>query len=205
MYDSKFTCAVLAGGASSRMGRDKSLLEINGEPMIQRVLNRLSAVTDELMVVTDEPDKYEFLRKRVRFAGDIGGMGQGPLAGIAGALVKARYPRVAVVATDMPFINPQLIQFLAEVDPTADVVVPVISEDGFPETLHAIYAKSALYAIQEQLIEGNRKITQFFNQVRVVTVPREQILPFDPDLRSFLNTNTPHDWSNIQALIENSK
>jgi molybdopterin-guanine dinucleotide biosynthesis protein A len=203
MYETSFSCAVLAGGASSRMGRDKSLLLLNGEPLIQRVLNRLSEITDDLLVVTDESDKYEFLRKRVRFAGDIGGMGQGPLAGIAGALVKARYPRVAVVATDMPFINPALIRFLAGVDPTADVVVTIISEDGFPETLHAIYAKSALHAIQEQLIEGNRKITHFFDQVRVVTVPREQILPLDPDLHSFLNANTPDDWERIQALAEN--
>jgi molybdopterin-guanine dinucleotide biosynthesis protein A len=201
MYDTKITCAVLAGGKSSRMGQDKSLLPINGEPLIQRVLSRLADITDELMIVTDEPHKYEFLPFWVRFAGDIGGLGQGPLAGIAGALMKARYPRVAVVATDMPFVNSALIRFLAEVDPTADVVVPVISDEGFPETLHAIYSKSALYAIQEQLIEGNRKITQFFDQVRVVTVPREQILPYDPDLRSFLNANTPEDWDKIQSLI----
>lgn len=183
------------------MGQDKSLLSIHGEPMIQRILNRLAPITDELMIVTDEPEKYEFLPYRVRFAGDIGGMGQGPLAGIAGALIKARYPRVAVVATDMPFVNPELIRFLAEVDPAADVVVPVISEEGFPETLHAIYSKSTLFAIQAQLIEGNRKITQFFDQVRVVTVPKEQILPYDPDLRSFMNTNTPEDWEKIQALL----
>lgn len=202
MYETSFSCAVLAGGASSRMGRDKSLLSIEGEPLIQRVLNRLAPLTDDLLVVTDESDKYEFLRKQVRFAGDVGGLGQGPLAGIAGALLKARYPRVAVVATDMPFINPTLIQFLADVDPAADVVVPIISEDGFPETLHAIYSKSTLFAIQAQLIEGKRKITQFFDHVRVVTVPREQILPLDPDLRSFLNANTPEDWTKIESLVE---
>lgn len=201
MYEPNLSCAVLAGGASSRMGRDKSLLELQGEPMVERVLNRLGQLSDDLFVVSDEPHKYAFLGKRVRFAGDIGGPGQGPLAGIAGALVKSQHTRVLIVATDMPMLNVELLRYMTRVDPTADVVVPIISEDGYPETLHAIYSKSALHAIQGLLIEGRRKISDFFDQVRVVTIPREEVLKIDPDLHSFLNTNTPEEWEKIQSLL----
>ncbi len=202
MYEHNLSCAVMAGGASTRMGRDKSLLLLDGEPLVARAVNRLSQITDDVLVVTDEQDKYDFLRGKVRFAGDVGGMGQGPLAGIAGALMRSRYSRVLVVATDMPFLNLELLRYLARVDPAADVVVPVISEEGFPETLHAIYSKDTLHAIQSQLIEGERKITRFFDQVRVVTVPREEVLAIDPQLHSFLNANTPADWEQILRLAQ---
>ena len=198
------SAAVLAGGASSRMGRDKSLLELDGERMIERVVARLEQVSDDVLVVTNDPDKYPFLSGRVRFVPDIGGAGQGPLAGIAAATQAARYERTLVVATDMPFLNIALIEHLATLDPDADVVIPVISDDGFPETLHAIYHKAALLAMTSQLSEGRRKITHFFTQVRVVAVPREDVERFDPDLRSFFNANTPDEWGAVRKLADSS-
>ncbi len=203
MNDSNFflSAAVLAGGASSRMGRNKSLLELNGERMIERVVARLEQSSDDVMVVTNDFATYPFLAERVRFVADVGGAGQGPLAGIAAAVNAARHDRVLVVATDMPFLNVALIRYLAMLDPLADVVVPVISEDGFPETLHAIYHKRALPAITAQLAAGRRKITHFFREVRVVTVPRPDVQRYDPDLRSFFNANTPDEWA---AAVEQS-
>lgn len=192
--------AVLAGGTSSRMGRDKALLTLGGERLIERVVSRLSRLSAELMVVTNHADRYDFLAGAVRFVPDVTGPGQGPLAGIASALEAAQASRVLVVATDMPFLNVALLRHLATLAPSAEVVVPVLAADGFPETLHALYSKGALPAIRAQLAAGQRKITHFFPHVRVREVPRAELLPFDPTLRSFFNANTPEEWAEAEAM-----
>lgn len=195
------TGAVLAGGESRRMGRDKSLLDLDGEPMIERVLRRLARVSDDLIVSTNSPEKYAWLARRVRFASDVGGAGRGPLAGIAGVLQAARHEAALVVATDMPFLNPALLQYLAEQADGADVVVPVIHA-GRPETLHAVYRRTCLPAITAQLERGRYKITGFFEEVRVRTVPAEELRRFDPELISFLNANTPEEWADVRRRVE---
>jgi molybdenum cofactor guanylyltransferase len=197
------SAAVLAGGGSTRMGRDKARLELRGERLIARIVGRLESLSDDVMVITNTPEAYGFLKERVRFIPDVTGPGQGPLAGIASALAAAHHGRVLVVATDMPFLNVGLLRYLAGVDPTADVVVPVVAEDGFPETLHAIYSKGALPAIERQLATGRRKITHFFAGVRVRLVPRDEITPLDPHFRSFFNANTPQEWAEAEQYEHN--
>ncbi|MDQ4076932.1 MAG: molybdenum cofactor guanylyltransferase [Chloroflexota bacterium] len=184
------------------MGQDKGLLRLGEERLIERVVGRLEALSDDVMVVTNHPEVYGFLRERVRFVRDITGPGQGPLAGIASALTAAGHPRVLIVATDMPFLNIPLLRYLAQLNPSADVVVPVVAEDGFPETLHAIYSKGALPAIEAQLATGRRKITKFFPHVQVRFVPRSEIAPLDPDFRSFFNANTPAEWEAAERMFE---
>jgi len=197
---SNLSAAVLAGGASSRMGQDKSLLTLHGERLIERVVKRISQLSDDIMVITNNPEKYDFLQGQVRFVPDITGPGQGPLAGIASALEAAQHERVLIVATDMPFLNVPLLSYLAQLDHTADVIVPVIAQDGYPETLHAIYHKRALPVIKAQLAAGRRKITRFFQQVQVRYVPRHEIEPLDPLLHSFFNANTPREWKEVEQL-----
>ncbi len=192
--------AVLAGGASSRMGQDKSLLSLHGEYLISRVVTRINQLSDDIMVITNNQAKYNFLQGKVRFISDITGPGQGPLAGIASALEAAQHERVLIVATDMPFLNVSLLAHLAQLDDTVEVIVPVIAEDGYPETLHAIYSKRALPAITAQLATGRRKITRFFRDVQVRYVPRHEIEPFDPLFRSFFNANTPQEWEEVEQL-----
>jgi molybdopterin-guanine dinucleotide biosynthesis protein A len=180
------------------MGKNKALLRLEGERLIERVVGCVEHVSDDIMVVTNDETTYDFLSGRVRFVRDSTGPGRGPLAGIASALQSATYPRVLIVATDMPFLNPDLLAFLASRDLTADVTVPLIAEDGFPETLHAIYHKRALPAIEAQLACGRGKITAFFPEVQVCYVTWDEIAPFDPGFRSFFNANTPGEW--LQAL-----
>ena len=192
----RVSAAVMAGGQSRRMGRDKSLLRIEGQPLIERVLDRLAQVSGDLLVVTNEPDKYDWLAGRVRFVPDVIGPGRGPLAGIAAALTAAREPAVLVVATDMPFLCVPLLCHLARLAEEADVVVPVI-EPGRPETLHAVYGRACLGPIERRLVAGRYKITGFFPDVRVREVGVVELRRFDPDLRSFVNVNTPEEWGTV--------
>ncbi len=197
------SAAVLAGGQSRRMGRDKSLLRLGGQPLIERVLDRLACLSDDLLVVTNTPEKYGWLAGRVRFVPDPVGPGKGPLAGIAGALQAACHDPVIVVATDMPFLNVELLRYLARLSMTegADVVVPVV-EPGRPETMHAVYRKRCLPAIEAALAAGQFKIITFFPHVRVREVPAEELRRFDPDLLSFWNANTPEEWEQARRLVE---
>jgi molybdopterin-guanine dinucleotide biosynthesis protein A len=180
------------------MGRNKALLELEGIRLIERVLARLELLADDILVSTNDPEPYGFLQGRVRFVPDA--VGQGPLAGIASALAAARHPRLLVVAADMPFLNSHLLRYLALLDPTVEITAPVIDANGLPEPLHAIYSQAILPIVEAQLASGNRKVLDLFPQVRVREVPRAEIAPFDPTLRSFFNANTPEEWALAEQL-----
>lgn len=186
----------MAGGRSTRMGRDKALLEIDGEPLIARVVGRLAQITDDVLVVTNEPEKYAVAHERVRVVPDLGGPGKGPLGGIAAAISAAREEAVVVVATDMPFLSVPLLRYLAGLADEADVVVPII-EAGRPETLHAVYGRACLGPIERQLASGRYKITGFFPEMRVREVGVEELRRYDPELHSFMNANTPEEWTTV--------
>ncbi|MCX7622830.1 MAG: molybdenum cofactor guanylyltransferase [Thermomicrobium sp.] len=194
--------ALLAGGQSRRMGRDKALLDFLGEPLLARVIRRVRPLTDDLFVVaTDRPAYASFgvpvVPDRVP--------GCGPLGGIYTALVQARHEYCVVLSCDLPFVSPGLLGALLTMPRDYDVLVPVRAErtgqggDETLETLHAIYAKRCLPAIERCLAEGHYKIVSFFPEVRVRLVDETQLRPYDPDLASFMNTNTPEAYERALA------
>src|SRR6185369_4678742 len=101
------TIVVQAGGASSRMGEDKALKPFLGRPLIQRLVERLSPIADEMIVTTNRPEEYRFLG--LRLTPDLK-PGRGALGGLYTALASASQPHVAVVACDMPFASPTLLE-----------------------------------------------------------------------------------------------
>src|SRR3990172_9050416 len=111
------TVVIQAGGASSRMGEDKALKPFLGRPLIQRVIERLTPIADEMIVTTNRPADYEFLNTSTRFASvhrlrlvaDLK-PGRGALGGLYTAIASAASPFVAVVACDVPFASPMLIE-----------------------------------------------------------------------------------------------
>lgn len=197
----KVSVAVLAGGQSRRMGRDKAFLPIGGRPAVQRVLERVVSLSDDVILVTNAPDKY-VPYTNCRIIGDIY-PGKGSLGGIYSALVAAWYPHCLIVACDMPFLNTRLLKYLARLASIwdYDVVVPRISEKW--ETLHAVYSKRCLYPIEQCLRQGQLRVRSFFESVRVCVVERYRLERFDPLLRSFLNMNTPEEWQCLQQIATN--
>jgi molybdopterin-guanine dinucleotide biosynthesis protein A len=123
------------------------------------------------------------------------------LGGIYSAIEAARYDHVLIVACDMPFLNPVLLQHLLKLAPTADVVAPLIHPPQ-PETLHAIYGKVCLPAIETRLLANQLRVIGFFEEVSVRYVEREEIAQFDPDFSSFINMNTPEEWRKVQKLAQ---
>lgn len=189
----------LAGGMSRRLGRNKAVEEIGGERLIERVIKRLSAVSSETVVVVAEESRAQALDLPygVRTAADIY-PGHGSLGGIFTGLSSAQGDYGIVVACDMPFLNTGLLQFMVDLAPDFDVVVPRL--DDRPEPLHAIYSKSCLEPIESRLKRQDLKIALFFEEVRVAYVDEEDIDLFDPDRLSFFNVNTQEDLDHALAL-----
>lgn len=192
---------VLAGGQSRRLGTDKALLPILGKPLIVRAVGSLAELTDDLLVVTNSPARYEQLGLPARFVADEK-PGYGSLMGVYTGLKQARYPHALVVACDMPFLSQPLLRYMVSLAAGCDVVVPAVGD--WLEPLHAIYGKGCLGPIERMLEAGERKIVRFFPEVRVRVVQEAEIDRLDPQRLSFLNVNTPEDWDTIQAISSTS-
>jgi molybdopterin-guanine dinucleotide biosynthesis protein A len=193
---------ILAGGHSTRLGTDKSLLLLEGQPLLTRMVRDMSCLSDDLVVVTNDPVRYEPLALPARLVPDER-PGVGSLMGLYSGLKAGQYPYALVVACDMPFLNPILLRFMLSLADGYDVVVPRV--DGFLEPLHAFYGKGCLPAMQRSLGQGRRQIVSFFAQVRVRYVEQTDVDRFDPLHLSFVNINTPEDWARVQDLLRNQR
>ena len=179
------TGVVLAGGESTRMGREKSSLSLSGKTLLERTLDVIGQVTADIVVVTSRPLDVP----GVRCVPDLV-PGRGPLAGIHAGLMASR--RAAfVVACDMPFLSPYLIRYMIGLGKGYHVVVPFVKEQYEP--MHALYSRECLDPIERALEDPHPRIVQFFPEVLVRKVPGEDIARFGNPERIFFNANTPAD------------
>jgi molybdopterin-guanine dinucleotide biosynthesis protein A len=183
------TGIVLSGGESRRMGTDKAFLLLDGLPLIEHVLRVLRGVFPRVIIVTNAPARYvpydalvvtDTVDKR------------GPLTGIYSGLLNSRDEYNFVAACDMPFLNPDLIAYMAGLAPGHDIVVPVIN--GRVEPLHAIYSKKLVPMIKKRLQEDDRQVQGIFGEARVRYVTETEIVRYDPGRRSFKNLNTLEEF-----------
>ncbi len=185
--------AVLAGGASRRMGRDKARMVFQGEPLVLRVVRRLQGCCDEVLVVARFPHTYAFTG--VACVPDVW-PGEGPLAGMFTAALSAAGELLAVVACDMPWVNPNLVRAMARYlheHPQVDAVVPVA--EGREHPLHGVYRRVALLrAAARALQQGQRAIRAAWPHLRLERWPRERWQTWEATGRAFANVNRPEDW-----------
>ena len=204
------TVCIQAGGASSRMGEDKALKTFLGRPLIQRVVERLSPIANELIVTTNRPDDYTFLTTSTGSIHDVPlslradlRPGRGALGGLYTAIASASHPIVAVVACDMPFASPILLEAASRllIEENADVVIPR-SEEGY-EPLHAVYRRETCRPAIESAIDADQwKVIAWFPQVKVRVLTPEEIKQYDPSGLAFWNVNTPEEFSKAQEIAK---
>jgi molybdopterin-guanine dinucleotide biosynthesis protein A len=186
---------VLAGGKSSRMGTPKALLPFDEQPLIVHIVSTLSRLFGEVVVVA-APDQElpEMAAKVVRDEVPH----QGPVGGIYYGLRAATRGYAFVSSCDSPFLNSALISHLVSLlDDHHDVVVPYWS--GRPEPLHALYRRSVLPHLEDQLARGELRPVFLFDKVPTRRVDADEIKKFDPDGSSFWNMNTPDDYKEALA------
>ena len=189
------TGIVLAGGQSQRMGRNKALMELEGQTLIARVLDKVSLLCDELIISASETDLYADLPARV--VPDVI-PGRGALSGIHAGLCAMRNEMALVVACDMPFLNLRLLRYMVVIAPGYDVIVPRVG--GEYEPLHAMYSFNCIAPIAQLIAQGPRRVIDFYERVRVREVPQDKIALFEAEL-SFVNVNTPQQWADVQRLV----
>ena len=196
------TAAVLAGGRSLRMGIDKALLAVDGEPLVVRVVGVVRTVCAHTLVITNRPETLT----EVGLPSDVVILAdevayQGPLGGLATAMAAAEDEWVLAIAADMPHLEPAVIRALWDVREGVDMVLPV-GEKG-PEPLLALYRVAAcLPAARAALATGRRRIVALSATLRVAELPLEALRAVDPDLRSLLNVNTPEDLAEARDVAE---
>jgi molybdopterin-guanine dinucleotide biosynthesis protein A len=204
---------ILAGGRSRRMGQDKSLMRLEGQPLLARVFSALSPICSSIVLVTNTPERHASLG--VRMVPDAY-PGAGSLGGILTGLQAVQSEMAAVVACDLPFLNGTLLERLAALAEGYDAVVPDLSPIAHTETgetakqldlhpLHAIYRRSCIGPIEERVRSGDLRVIGFFRHVRVRYMHREEAEAIDPGLRSFINVNTPEEWAQAERLAQDAR
>jgi molybdopterin-guanine dinucleotide biosynthesis protein A/nucleoside-triphosphatase THEP1 len=186
------TAIIMAGGGSSRMGTDKSMLPIKGQSMIEAICEQLRGSFDQILISANEVDKFAFLGFEV-VPDQV--PEQGPLMGIASALEASANELNFVVACDIPKINLACVnRMLTEaVESKADIVVPTTGEEKY-EPLFAIYRKTVLEAINKVLSSGKRKITDVFTLCTVKHIELD-------DTDWLINLNTMADYEEFQKKL----
>ncbi len=195
---SPLSLAIIAGGQSRRMGRDKAFVELGGATLIERVIQRSADLGQaETILITNKPADYAHLGLPMHRDAMPD---KGSLGGIYTALLQAASEYVLVLACDMPFVNPDLLRFMiAQLDADTDIVVPRVA--GYPQALHAIYRTICIQPIRAQLAASRLKIIRFYDQMRVRYLDEAEYAEFDAGSRSFANLNTPAELEQARQLL----
>jgi len=192
------TSIILAGGKSSRLGQNKALQVIDGKSLIQWVVDRLAILSTEIIIVTAHGEAIPCSSAvRIKTVADIY-PGKGSLVGIYSGLIASSSSKAIVVGCDMPFLSIGLLEYMTQICPTFDVVVPRIKDKLEP--LCAVYSKNCSGPIQRLLEQDELRIIKFFSMVKVKYVEEDEVNRFDPEQLSFFNINSQADLNRARRL-----
>ena len=180
--------AILTGGRSTRMGRDKTDVPVAGKPMLDRVASALETVTDRVVLLGPERDGWECWPDSVH--------ARGPLAGIATALSRTEADRVAIVAVDHPFVTPSLLRHLVAIE--SDIPVVPVDETGVRQVTCAIYPAAVGDAAVDEARSGG-SIQTLLDRISFRPVTPEEWMDWGEDGRSWLSVDDEQSRSDAEA------
>jgi molybdopterin-guanine dinucleotide biosynthesis protein A len=188
---------VLAGGRSARMGRDKALLPLGDATLIEHLVATLTPRFTDIVVVASPtqvlpPLAASVVRDAIAY--------EGPAAGLAAGLRAMQHEVAFVTSCDGLGVHLPLVEFLLSEVTGHDAVLPVW--DGRPQPLRAVYRRTALGPLEQQLALGGRRLLDLFDAIKVRHVGEEEIRRFDAGGRSFVNLNTPADYAEARRRLE---
>jgi len=192
------TSIILAGGKSSRLGRSKALQVVGNKSLIQWVIDRVAPLSSELIIVTAHGEGIPHSSGiPTKVLADVY-PGKGPLVGIYSGLMASSSYHAIVVGCDTPFLNTGLLEHMAKIPSTFDVVLPRVGDKVEP--LCAIYSKNCLSSIGSLVERDELSVLSLFDMVKVRYVEEHDINVFDPDHLSFFNINSEHDLERARKL-----
>ena len=190
MADLKFgSCALLAGGKSTRMGFDKQTMEINGEPLVMQLIEKLKALFFQVIVVTNRPELYQDCG--VIAAQDILPE-SGPLAGISSALSLCTDNYLYLAACDMPNISENYIACLMATAKENRPEAVVTHTDNRLEPFNAVYSRELAPVLRDFLLGGGRKIHTFLEGRNCCLIEKDEAYVYSGTKNLFDNLNSPH-------------
>jgi len=183
---------ILAGGENTRMPVLKAFIKVGNRTIIERSLNTYRHLFSETAIVTNQPELYSHLG--MRMLGDVYDI-RGPMSGIFTSLINSSEPWIFVSACDMPFLNKDLITYMASRRRGYEAVVPF--HNGRPEPLHAYYSTRLANSMEKVLLSEKRALKDFLRSKKVKYLPVREMRKFDPEDKSMINLNTPQDVKNF--------
>jgi len=200
---------ILAGGFSSRFGQDKGLLQLADKPLIKHVLDAISNIVDEKIVVVSSKVQAEnyakVLGSNISVLIDVDDA-QSPLVGALTGFKEACGEYALLLSCDTPFVSNDVVSLLFEVCINRNAVIPRWP-NGYIEPLQAVYcAKPAYEAAKNALSEGKLNIQSMVDGLRGVRYVSTLVLQqLDPELRTFLNINMPLDLKKAEFMLGKNK
>ena len=179
------TAIILSGGKSSRMGEDKGLMLLNGKPMIQHVINVVTPLVDEVIIISNQSTYKKFgLKVYEDLIKD-----KGPLAGIYTGLFYSSSEKNIVLSCDTPYINSALISFLLDNSKGYDITIP--ENDKTTHQLIGVFSKSCIENFKNCLEKNQLKAITAFESLNLNVVNANH---FDKNI--FTNINAKSDIKN---------
>jgi molybdopterin-guanine dinucleotide biosynthesis protein A len=208
MYNN-ITGFILAGGKSERMGTNKSLLRIGGITFIERTVNLMKDLFQEVVIITNQPEEYSFLK--LPMEEDIH-KNTGPLAGIHSALVHTITDKNFIISCDMPLMTAEVIRYLIEY-PT-DKLITIARADNFIQQLCGVYHKSLIPNIEKIIGKNNtgvdernpRQNKRGCSMLELVKSVDSKVIDIEKEYRNyrpgtFYNMNRPEEYSFIKEML----
>lgn len=190
---------ILAGGQSRRMGKNKALLPLPGNEQItfvEHLARMLVACCSEVLLVVRDQDATHAYNALPNVCVVLDKTpGHGPLMGLYSGLSEICSSHALVLAVDMPFIQPEMLAFLLAQPLTDRLLIPVVH--AVPQVLCAIYPRSILPVIEERLQQGRRDPRSLLDATSVTYIDEARLCEIDPQLRSFININTPEELRSL--------
>jgi molybdopterin-guanine dinucleotide biosynthesis protein A len=204
-YD-QISAFILTGGASSRMGKAKGLLEFSGEPLIIRIARTIEPLVSTVIALGPS-ERYAALGLQViedqKFGiADERGKSPGPLAGIASALSASRTDWNLILACDLPYLSREWVAWLLARTSASSAQIIMPRTEGGPEPLAAVYRRECAEPIIAALQRGVRKVIDAMAQLRTDFVTEREWHHIDPDGRVLRNMNSPEDYEEARKWLD---
>lgn len=182
------------------MGREKALERVGKQRLIEKVVDSLCPISQEILVVTSEEqfNNIASVQLKARVIVDLY-PGKAAFGGIYTGLASANTLYGLVVACDMPFLNSALLRYLVELASGFDVVIPRVNYKIEP--LHAVYSKNCLATIKKLLDKDILQMLQLLDLVKARYVGEDEVDKYDPEHLSFFNINTRNDLLEAEKII----
>ena len=207
---------ILAGGENTRMPVLKAFIEVEGEKIIERNLKIMRQLFKEIFIVTNQPELYLYLKTHL--LGDVYDI-RSPMTGIFTSLLNSLNNWVFISACDMPFINKELIKYMASKRDNYDAVVPKYNENNPPqspfskgglrgdytEPLFAFYSKRLIPSMERAILANKTSPKDFLNNKKVKYISTEEIKGIDAKAMSFINFNTLEDVERVRGFKDSSE